>query len=123
MTQQDAIIPNEAKALFFAAPMEELEIVIEGQTFVFSIKGLSQYEVESISSTCTSEATFDPESGVPSARINHGEFYQKIIMAGVVRAPFPWTEENVQRLTGSVRDQLLAKIKELSDGLGQFKKK
>lgn len=120
---QESVIERDPSALFFESEFQEVPIEIDGKYFQFTVKGLSQYEVELISSEAMGEIMVDPVTHQPSARINQGIFYQKILLQGVVRAPFPWNEENVTRLKSTVRDKLISAITGLSDGMEAIKKK
>jgi len=114
--------------LFFdPQPFEKIIDTDNGNRFQFTIKGLSQFEVEEISGHISKEVELDPLTKKPIVKLDPGQYNFQIVLKGVSRAacngePIPWTEETVKRLKGSMRDVILKEIKQRSDGLSTFKK-
>jgi len=116
------------KDLFFDPSPAEKIIETENATFQFTIKGLSQFEIEEISGHVSKEVEVDPDTGKPIVRLHPGQYNFQIVLRGVERAacngnPIPWNEETVKRLKGSIRDEILEEIRTRSDGLATFKKR
>ena len=114
-------------ALFFDPNPFEKMLESEGYQFQFTIKGLSNFEVEEISGHISKEVKVDPVTKQPIVQLDPGQYNYQLVLRGVSRAscngePIPWTEETVQRLKGWIRDEILEEIKKRSDGLATFKK-
>ena len=129
LEQESKILERDdpMRDLFFDPFPAEHVITTESATFQFTIKGLSQFEIEEISGHVSKEVEMDPKSGKPIVRLHPGQYNFQLVLRGIERAacngnPIPWNEETVKRLRSEIRDELLDEIRKRSDGLATFKK-
>ena len=105
----------EADSVWFYTPQQaEIVLEVDGKQGTFVLRGLSSKEQEKLGSK-SYPVKVDERGRVKVGEMDGSLYIDHVILESLVKAPFPITLENVQRLKGPLRRQLFEKAVELSD--------
>ena len=99
---------------FYDFPEAEITLEVNGTPGNFLVRGLSSKQQEKFGSKST-PISVDDKGHVEVGEFDFSKFVDQFILESLVRAPFPITLENVERLRGPARKKLFEKAVELSD--------